>query len=89
MTCFGVRSPGAVATSALPRWSARSPRRAAERAAGQATFTVTVSRGLVLCDRDDLADSFAQILGEARELVAVAYGTETVHDSVATSIDAT
>ena len=42
----------------------------------------------MLCVRDDLADSFAQILGEGRELVAVAYGTETVHDSVATSIDA-
>jgi hypothetical protein len=41
---LALRSPEAVATSALPRWSARSARRAAERAAGRATFTVTVSR---------------------------------------------
>ena len=41
---LALRSPEAVMTSAVPRWSARSARRAAERAAGRATFTVTVSR---------------------------------------------
>ena len=44
--------------------------------------------GLSFCVGDDLANPLAQILWQGREVVAVAQGTQSIHDSVAPVIDA-
>lgn len=52
-------------------------------------MALSVWRLLVLGLGEDLADPFAEILGERCELVAVGYAAETMHDPVAAAVQST